>query len=141
MRVRWEDVGLRIYVDGAEAGVFASVNISWDENIEVDEAKYQGMSTPSLDGHYRGAKGSIEFRLDDAFGDPSDIVETQKRHLKDRTPGGRVRIVATHRKPGGSTIEGRRFDNCILSPGTRVSENNPLVPTWGFQAENCERIQ
>jgi len=140
MRIRWEDVNVRVYVDGSELGVYAATSLSFDETLEVDEAKYQGMSQPSLDGHYRGGRGSIDFRLDDSFADPWAAYLEHRQGIKERTNEGRIRIVASRRKPGLQDRETRRFDNCIVNIGERGSENNANVVTWSFQYENMELI-
>ena len=140
MRIRWEDVSLRIFVDDAELANYPSVNVSFDEQIEVDRAKYQGESSPRLDGHYNGVSGSIEYRLEDGFGDPDDVFQIQKGHLRDRTPGGVVRLQVARREPGTTTRKTFVIRNAILQPSTRAAENMPWAYTQAFDGEDLSVV-
>lgn len=136
MRIRWEDCGLRIYVDGNEMGAYSAVSLTWDENVETDEAKYQGASQPSLDASYRGGSGTIEFRLDHDYANPTRAYDVHVAGIKKRDNTGRIRIVATQRSVGGAGREANRFDNCIVNQASRGGENQPLSISWNFRFEN-----
>lgn len=141
MRVRWEDVALRVYLDGVEAGKFASVNIQFDENIEIDKAKYQGESSPRIDGHYNGVTGTVEFRLETGFGDPDEIYETHKARIRDREPGGVIRLNVSRKTADGAGRKAYRIDNAVIQTASHnASENQPWSYRWTFEADRAEVI-
>lgn len=139
-RIRWEDVAIRIYVDGVEEGVYKLTSMNFTDQIEVDEAKYQGDSTPTLSGHYRGGRGSLEFSDEDGIVAISDAFEKHKKAIKDRKNEGQIRIVVSRPHPKTRVREGRRFDNCIVSQDDRSGENQHYSHTWSFQCSNVQVI-
>lgn len=140
MRIRWEDVSARIYVDGVELGVYALVSFTFEESDEVDEAKYQGASHPSLDSSYRGGRATAEFRLDDQYGNPQVAYDAYIAGVKSRDGTGRVRLAVTHTNPSGGGRVGRRFDNCRVQHSERAGENQPHMVSWNLQYENSVPI-
>jgi hypothetical protein len=106
----------------------------------VDRAKFQGSSTPSLDGTYNGARGSFEFLLEDGFADPRDIFEDQKEKLKNRLPGGDIRAVVSRRVVGGEAREALRISGMIVNQSDRAGETQRWTSSWSFDAEDVKRI-
>jgi hypothetical protein len=131
---------VRLYVDGEEKGTYFATSLDVTETIEVDRAKFQGSSTPSLDGTYNGARGSFEFLLEDGFADPRDIFEDQKEKLKNRLPGGDIRAVVSRRVVGGEAREALRISGMIVNQSDRAGETQRWTSSWSFDAEDVKRI-
>jgi hypothetical protein len=137
-KVRWEDVDVRIYVNGTEHGPFACTSFQSDSQMNVDRAKYQGRSTQSLDSTYEGERGSMDFNLDDDYGNPADVYQPFKDGVIDRTGRGKIRIVATERVQGGSSRRGMRYDDCQISYSESKGEGQVNKATLTFEAERGE---
>lgn len=141
-RVRWDDCGLRIYIDGVERGTYQSVRHEFTEDIAIDEAHYQGSSEPNLDASYRGGSGTTEFRLEHGSADPMALAEEQKQAIRQRRVGvGQVRLVYTRPDPGNAgALISNRFDGVIFTPSERSGEGSPNVASLSFRYERMERI-
>lgn len=139
-RLRWEDVAIRIYVDGVEEGLYKLNSMSYSDQIEVDSVKYQGDSTPSLTGHYTGGRGSMEFSDETGFASISDIFEKQKQAVIDRKDEGRIRIVMSAPHPKTRIRESKRFDDCVISLDTRAGENQHISHTMSFECSLVKTI-
>jgi len=139
-RIVWEDVDVRLYVDGEEKGTYFATSFNIDEAIEVDRAKPQGSSTPLLDGTYNGARGSFEFLQDDDFNDPRAVFEAQKEKIMNRLPGGVIRAVVSRRTTGGTAREALRISGMIVNQTDRAGEQQKWTTSWNFEAEEVKLI-
>ena len=139
-RIVWEDVTVRIYIEEEELGIYFATSLSIEEILEVDRAKFQGASTPSLDATYGGARGTFEFILDDDFGDPRDVYERHKEPFQTRLPGGNIRAVVSHRIPGSESRESLRITGMIVNQSDRVGDGQRWTVSWSFDAEGVKRI-
>ena len=139
-RIVWEDVDVRIYVDEDEMGIYFATSFNLDETLETDRAKVQGSATPSLDATYGGARGSFEFLLDDDFADPREVFEIHKDAFKNRTTGGRIRAVVSHRIPGSESREALRISGMIVNQSDRAGDSQRWTVSWNFDAEDVKRI-
>jgi hypothetical protein len=139
MRTRWAHVSVRVFSDREELDEYKAVSFSYDENINVDRATYQGDVGPRLDASAEGGTGSIEFRLEHGFGDPTTVFERYLDGLKNLDDTGKIHIVATRVNPRTRQQEGRRFENCQVTQSERGGEGGPWTVTWNFEYETSEK--
>jgi hypothetical protein len=139
MRTRWAHCGIRVFVDGDEIDQFKAVNFSYDDELNVDPATYQGDTGPRLDAAANGGNGSIEFRLEHGFGDPTEVYERYIEGVKNLDGTGRVDFQVSRTNPRSGQKEARRFTNCQIRQAERGGENAPWAVTWNFQYEESKR--
>jgi len=139
MRTRWAHCSVRVFSDRDELDEYKAVSFSYDENITVDRATYQGDVGPRLDASAEGGTGTIEFRLEHGFGDPTEVFERYLDGLKNLDSTGKIHIVVTRTNPRTQQQEGRRFENCQVTQSERGGEGSPWAVSWNFEYETSER--
>ncbi len=139
MRTRWAHASIRVFVDNEEIDEYKAVSFSYDDEIAVDAATYQGDVGPRLDAAANGGSGSIEFRLEHGFGDPTEAYDRYVDGVKNLDGTGKITIQAARKNPKNGAREARRFTNCQVRQSERGGENTPWAVTWNFQYEESRR--
>jgi len=139
MRTRWAHVSVRVFVDNAELDEYKAVSFDYSENISTDRATYQGDVGPRLDASAEGGTGSLEFRLEHGFGDPTVAYEQYLRGLKNLDGTGKIDLAISRVNPKTRQPESRRFENCQVTQTERGGSGSPWAVIWNFEYETSER--
>ena len=115
MRQRWEDVTVRVYVDGVELQALKATSFDFESMVREEMVKYAGESVPTMDADFEGWRFSFDTELSAGTGNLEDAFEQYLQGVIDRDASGRIRLVVTGRIPGSSTRGARRFDDCQIN--------------------------
>jgi hypothetical protein len=130
---------VRVFVDNDELDQYKAVSFSYDENITVDRATYQGDVGPRLDASAEGGSGTVEFRLEHGFGDPTVAFDLYLQGLKNLDNTGKIDLAVSRVNPQTRQPESRRFENCQVTQSERGGEGTPWAVSWAFEYETSER--
>ena len=95
--VRWENVQLRVFQDGADIGTLNGTRFSDREEFQDDKSKYQGSEIPDGDATYMGGTCSMTLELQNGSVNLANMVDRYRDGVKRRNGRGRIVVLASHR--------------------------------------------
>lgn len=141
MKTRHEDQKARFFVDSIELGTYAVV--SWDDesDVQTESNRYMGSQVAVKDSTLNGYRITAEIELPSGASDPSEVFDRFVKAVRDRTSGGKVRIVYLYRLPGETSQKGNRYDDVHLNMRRSSREGQPLRITLTGEAADRQPVQ